>query len=95
MVTNRTRIKNQPDPHHHAIFGLFEDIPMRKAAFLVLNFVGILVLLSGLLFFLQGTGIFPYPKSSFMINETIWIVRGAILFVLGLVILWIGRRYLK
>lgn len=68
---------------------------MRKAAFLVLNFVGILVLLSGLLFFLQGTGIFPYPKSSFMINETIWIVRGAILFVLSLVILWIGRRYLK
>ncbi|OCX69321.1 hypothetical protein A6P07_16725, partial [Acidithiobacillus thiooxidans] len=64
-----------------------------RPALVILSIIGIFLMLSGLLFFLQGTGIFPYPKSSFMINETIWIIRGAILFVVGLIVLLIGRRF--
>ncbi|MGE4530144.1 MAG: hypothetical protein AB7C98_02345 [Acidithiobacillus sp.] len=64
---------------------------MRKIASVILGIIGILSVLFGLLFFVQGTGIFPYPKSSFMINETIWIIRGALLVLLGLIFLFIAR----
>ena len=33
---------------------------------------GVLVVLIGLLWIGQGTGIFPYPRSSFMIDDTAW-----------------------
>jgi len=44
-----------------------------KAVLLVL---GILALLCGLVWAAQGGGYFPYPKSSFMINESRWITIG-------------------
>lgn len=64
---------------------------MKKFLSVLFGIIGILSVLFGILFFLQGTGIFPYPKSSFMINETIWVIRGALLVVLGLVFLFIAR----
>ncbi|MEL5847934.1 MAG: hypothetical protein U7M05_01025 [Candidatus Igneacidithiobacillus chanchocoensis] len=64
---------------------------MRNVLRVFLLVIGIVVLLSGLLFFLQGTGIFPYPKTSFMINEKIWVLRGALLFILGIFLLIIRR----
>ena len=47
--------------------------------------VGILAILIGLVWVGQGTGYFPYPASSFMINQMPWFYRGAVLAVLGLV----------
>ena len=38
--------------------------------------VGILTLLCGLIWAAQGSGLFPYPASSFMINESRWITIG-------------------
>jgi hypothetical protein len=40
----------------------------------------------------QGTGYFPYPERSFMIRQTPWAYRGAVLFVIGSLLLWFGRR---
>jgi hypothetical protein len=54
--------------------------------------VGILAILSGLVFVGQGTGYFPYPAGSFMINQMPWFYRGAGLAVLGIVLLVISRR---
>ena len=59
----------------------------------VLTIVGALALLMGLLWIGQGTGLFPYPASSFMIADTAWTWRGVALAVLGLVaILWARRH---
>ena len=60
-----------------------------KIALLV---VGFLALLIGLIWVGQGTGYFPYPASSFMINEMPWVYRGAILALLGLVAVAVSRR---
>jgi hypothetical protein len=60
-----------------------------KTALLV---VGILAALIGLIWIGQGTGYFPYPASSFMINQMPWVYRGAVLGVLGLVAILISRR---
>jgi hypothetical protein len=59
---------------------------------LVLRIVGVIAVLIGLVWIGQGTGYFPYPASSFMINETPWIYRGAILAGLGVVVILLSRR---
>jgi hypothetical protein len=54
--------------------------------------VGILATLLGMIWVGQGTGYFPYPASSFMINQSPWIWRGAILAVAGIVGIVVSRR---
>ena len=58
----------------------------------ILLLAGIAAALVGLLWIGQGTGWFPYPASSFMIDQSPWITRGALLAVGGLAIIFISRR---
>ena len=60
-----------------------------KTALLV---VGILAVLIGLVWVGQGTGYFPYPASSFMINQMPWVYWGAGLAALGLIAVLVSRR---
>jgi hypothetical protein len=53
---------------------------------------GILAIVIGLIWIGQGTGYFPYPASSFMINQTPWIYWGAVLALLGLIAVTVSRR---
>jgi hypothetical protein len=54
--------------------------------------VGVMAILVGVIWIGQGTGYFPYPRSSFMINDTAWAYYGIALAVLGLVAVAISRR---
>ena len=54
--------------------------------------VGVLALLIGLLWIGQGTGLIHWPASSFMINESAWAVRGALLALGGALMIGFGRR---
>jgi len=54
--------------------------------------VGALCLLMGLLWIGQGTGYVRWPATSFMIDASEWATRGAILAILGAVMIAIGRR---
>jgi hypothetical protein len=53
---------------------------------------GFLAALTGLIWIGQGSGYFPYPASSFMINQPAWIWRGAILAIAGLAAMAGSRR---
>ena len=53
---------------------------------------GIIVLLLGILWAGQGSGTIPYPPTSPMINNSRWILYGALLIVLGLGAMWYARR---
>ncbi|MGK9050149.1 hypothetical protein QTA58_02190 [Neorhizobium sp. CSC1952] len=66
-----------------------------KIARLALSVVGALLVLLGLLWIGQGTGAFPYPATSFMINQTPWIINGLIAAVIGLLLIWAPRRFLR
>ncbi len=57
--------------------------------------VGALMALIGLIWIGQGTGVFPYPASSFMINQSPWIWRGLMVLVLGLIVVWAARRFVR
>jgi hypothetical protein len=53
--------------------------------------VGFLALAVGLLWIGQGTGAFPWPRSSFMINQLQWAGYGAVLGAVGLILIWQGK----
>ena len=52
---------------------------MTKAAYVL----GILLILVGLVWMGQGSGYFPYPAESFMIDQSPWIYRGALVVIVG------------
>ena len=54
--------------------------------------VGIVAVLTGLLWIAQGTGVFPYPNASFMINQMSWAYRGIVLAAVGLIAIAVSRR---
>lgn len=58
----------------------------------VLLALGIVAMLLGALFAAQGSGLFPYPRASFMIDQSPWIWRGLILFGLGALTVLVSRR---
>ena len=66
-----------------------------KAVKIILSIVGILAFLLGLLWMGQGTGYFPYPETSPMINQSPWIWKGAVLAIIGLAISWFSRKMLR
>jgi hypothetical protein len=67
---------------------------MRVARY-VLTAIGVLAVVSGLIWIGQGTGVFPYPAYSFMIDQTPWVWRGGVLAVIGLAVIWAARRFLR
>ena len=54
--------------------------------------VGVAMVLMGLLWILQGLDIVRWPASSFMLGDIVWTRNGAVLAVLGVVLIWLGRR---
>ena len=57
-----------------------------------LRSVGVIAILVGLIWIGQGTGYFPYPSSSFMINDVAWAYYGAALAVAGLFAVVVARK---
>ena len=53
--------------------------------------VGIAALLMGLLWIGQGAGLIHWPASSFMLDQWPWVTRGAILAVVGLILMGASR----
>jgi len=58
----------------------------------VLVIVGVLAALTGLVWIGQGTGYFPYPASSFMIDQSRWAYRGAGMVAVGIAAVYLSRR---
>ncbi len=58
----------------------------------LLLIVGVLATLMGLLWIGQGLGYIHWPASSFMLDQRPWATRGAILAVVGIVLIVIARR---
>ena len=54
--------------------------------------LGVCMMIAGVIWVGQGTGYFPYPASSFMINDMAWTYIGAATAVAGAVIFYFARR---
>lgn len=55
--------------------------------------IGVLMAAMGLLWIGQGLGYIRWPASSFMIDQSPWITRGAILALCGVALVFWGRRF--
>lgn len=62
---------------------------MAKRALLGVS-IGAVVI--GVIWIGQGTGVFPYPASSFMIDQMPWAYRGGALAATGLIAAFLLRR---
>ena len=58
----------------------------------ILTVVGVVMTLMGALWIGQGLGYVHWPSSSFMLDQRPWADRGAVLAVLGLVLILAARR---
>jgi hypothetical protein len=63
-----------------------------KVAKLGLLILSVLVTLLGLIWMGQGSGYFPYPTESFMVNQSPWILRSALLSCIGLVGIFLSGK---
>ena len=65
------------------------EMPVVRMLMLV---IGLAAIAFGLLFTLQGLGIVHWPRSSFMLDDRSWALRGGIMMVGGALMAWYGRR---
>ena len=54
--------------------------------------LGVLAILIGVLWMGQGSGLVPWPKQSFMIDQRPWIWWGLLLAVVGVAVVVLSRR---
>ena len=58
----------------------------------VVLMIGVAVMAMGLLWIGQGLGLVHWPKSSFMLDQRQWAVRGAVLAVIGVLLVIYSRK---
>ena len=54
--------------------------------------LGVLLIVAGLFWALQGAGVIMWPASSFMLAQDRWVLYGAMTAVAGVVLVLIARR---
>jgi hypothetical protein len=59
---------------------------------IILNIIGVLLILPGIVFFLQGINVLP---GSFMTGQIQWAINGGILIIIGAGLLWFANRRKK
>jgi len=62
---------------------------MERVMKIVLNVIGVILILAGGVWFLQGINVLP---GSFMTGQTQWAINGGILIVVGAGLLWWANR---
>jgi hypothetical protein len=58
----------------------------------IMAIAGVAAILMGGLWMLQGLGIVHWPESSFMLGDRVWTRNGAILAVVGALLVWFSRK---
>jgi hypothetical protein len=58
----------------------------------VLSAIGALIVVAGLIWAAQGAGWFPYPSSSFMVDNSRWIYIGLATAAVGAIVCVLARR---
>jgi hypothetical protein len=58
----------------------------------LLTLAGLLILAAGLFFMAQGSGYIPWPRESFMVNQSRWVFYGGAIALVGLLFIMFVRR---
>jgi len=60
---------------------------------ITLSVIGALIVIAGLIWAAQGAGWFPYPRSSFMVDNSRWIFIGLATAAGGVIVIALARRF--
>jgi hypothetical protein len=63
-----------------------------KIGKVALQAMSVLAIVAGLIWMGQGAGYIRYPAASFMIDQSPWIWRGALMAVVGVIGVWFSRK---
>lgn len=58
----------------------------------IMVIVGVAAILMGGLWILQGLDIVHWPESSFMLGDRVWTRNGALLALVGVLLVWFARK---
>ena len=58
----------------------------------ILQVLGLLLVLAGGLWTLQGLGLVMWPAESFMLADRQWAINGAIVLAVGVILIVVGTR---
>jgi hypothetical protein len=58
----------------------------------IFTVLGVLIAVAGLLWAAQGAGWFPWPRESFMIDNSRWIYIGLVTAFGGVIVILLARR---
>jgi len=61
---------------------------------IALLIIGILATLMGALWVGQGTGLIMWPAESFMLADRKWAINGAVLMMVGGIVIWLASKRL-
>lgn len=61
---------------------------------IALLIIGILATLMGALWIGQGTGLIMWPAESFMLADRKWAINGAVLMMVGGIVIWLASKRL-
>ena len=64
----------------------------RSFLVLAVQVLGAALVISGILWALQGLGILMWPQDSFMLGMREWALYGAIAAAIGILLIWAGSR---
>jgi hypothetical protein len=59
----------------------------------IFTVLGVLIAVAGLLWAAQGAGWFPWPRESFMIDNSRWIYIGLATAIGGVIVIAVARRF--
>lgn len=59
---------------------------------MLLTALGVLLILAGSLWALQGAGVVMWPASSFMLEQSTWVTYGIVTALIGVALIALGRR---
>ena len=59
---------------------------------MILTVIGVFCVIAGLFFASQGAGYIPYPKTSFMVDNTQWVYYGIGIAVIAALVVLLARR---
>lgn len=65
---------------------------MKKFLRLVTQVLGVLMVVAGVFWALQGLGIIMWPAESFMLADRQWTVNGSITALVGAIMVWAARK---
>jgi hypothetical protein len=57
----------------------------------LISVIGALIVIAGLIWAAQGAGWFPYPRTSFMVDNSRWIYIGLATAVGGIIVIALAR----